>query len=410
MRNISDKLGNAPPAIPNVKPAGLCEDVLTLRLGTPMMGGGVEAGDVDRERPIRASSIRGQLRYWWRLLCAKDLKGEQLRNAEGKIWGDTTLPSKVAILTECKPISDQEMRRYNAPVPFDFDKKYGPELYALFPAQEQRQTGAPGHDVAREGLAFTVTLRYPEKLKDQVRMAAAAWVYLGGVGARTRRGCGSLVCEAGGENLPKLKEVLAANDQIAFWKGPSAGTGLAAWQNALRTYKDYRQSRNPGEGNRPGRSHWPEPDSIRQLTGCSDGKHSKPVVDAAALPSFPRAALGLPIIFHFKDGPKGRPDPHQDPADQQLKGKWKNKERERMASPIITKAIYEGGKWYSAVVVLPRRAALSVQPVGIQKDANIKTLNGEHYAKIKPMMGAQDAISGLERFISKNRGFAKEAG
>ncbi len=82
-----------------------------------------------------------------------------------------------------------------------------------------------------------------------------------------------------------------------------------------------------------------------------------------------------------------------------------------MASPIITKAIYEGGKWYSAVVILPRRAALEVQPfAGTPGDAGIKPVQGQHYARIKPMGGAQDAISGFERFISKDNVFVKQVG
>ena len=412
MRNIAEKLGSAPPDIPTPKAPDLCEDVLTLRLATPMMGGGVEAGEVDMARPIRASSIRGHLRYWWRLFCAQGLKDDALRETEGAIWGSTESPSKVTVLVQCAPIAGaQGMRRYNAPIPFEFEKKYGSELYALFPAQEQNQTRKPGHDIAREGLTFTLTLSYPKEFQAQVRMAVAAWVYFGGVGARTRRGCGSLTLEAGGEKLPNLNKVLAANNQMTLWKGPTAKDGVAAWQRSLDVYKRYRQSRREGQTSRFGRSYWPEPDSIRQLTGCSLGRHSSPVVDAATLPSFPRAALGLPIIFHFKDGPKGRPDPHQDPADQQLKGKWKNKERERMASPIITKAIYEGGKWYSAVVILPRRAALEIQPfTGTPGDDGIKPVQGQHYARIKPMEGAQDAISGFEKFISKDNVFAKQVG
>ena len=409
MRSISEKLGDAPPAIPEPKAAGLCEDELTLKLATPMMGGGVEAGEVDMARPIRASAIRGHLRHWWRLFCANGLKGDELRKAEKGVWGGTDISSRVIVLVECAPIAGaQAMRAHNAAVPFDFEARYGPELYALFPAQEQRQAGKPGHDIAREGLTFTLTLRYPRELQEQVRMALAAWIYFGGVGARTRRGCGSLACEAGGAGLPSLEEVLAANDQIAFWRGPEAKNGLAAWQNALKVYKDYRQSRNPGQDRRPGRSHWPEPDSIRQLTGCSAGKHSIPVADAASLPSFPRAALGLPIIFHFKDGPRGRPDPNRDPADVQLKGRWRGKERERMASPVITKGIYKDGEWYSAIVVLPRQAALELQPVaGTRQDSQIKPAQGRHYAKIRPMGGALDAISGLERFIT-SKGFERE--
>lgn len=35
---------------------------------TPIYGGGVKAGHVDVTMPVRAAAIRGQLRFWWRLL------------------------------------------------------------------------------------------------------------------------------------------------------------------------------------------------------------------------------------------------------------------------------------------------------------------------------------------------------
>lgn len=38
------------------------------RLLTPLYGGGVTAGEIDRQMPVRATAIRGQLRFWWRLL------------------------------------------------------------------------------------------------------------------------------------------------------------------------------------------------------------------------------------------------------------------------------------------------------------------------------------------------------
>ena len=31
---------------------------------TPMFGGGVTPGEVDRDLPIRAGALRGQLRFW----------------------------------------------------------------------------------------------------------------------------------------------------------------------------------------------------------------------------------------------------------------------------------------------------------------------------------------------------------
>ncbi|MFZ4701399.1 MAG: type III-B CRISPR module RAMP protein Cmr1, partial [Candidatus Methylumidiphilus sp.] len=35
---------------------------------TPIYGGGTEAGVPDQILPVRVASIRGQLRFWWRLL------------------------------------------------------------------------------------------------------------------------------------------------------------------------------------------------------------------------------------------------------------------------------------------------------------------------------------------------------
>jgi len=91
--------------------------------------------------------------------------------------------------------------------------------------------------------------------------------------------------------------------------------------------KKFRQTRNPGsQPNRPGRSQWPEPDAIRRLTGHRASLHASVLSN---LDRFPRAAFGLPIIFHFKDKDRG------DPPDTTLKGT----ESERLASPLILRPI-----------------------------------------------------------------------
>ncbi len=72
--------------------------------------------------------------------------------------------------------------------------------------------------------------------------------------------------------------------------------------------------------NRPGRSHWTEPDAIRRLTGQSCPSHSK---HHLTIDKFPRAVFGLPIIFHFKD--------RGDPEDTTLK----LQNHDRLTSPLI---------------------------------------------------------------------------
>ena len=58
---------------------------------------GVKAGEPDTQMPIRASAIRGQLRYWWRFLATNPallISGEDLFNAERDIWGGMAEPDK----------------------------------------------------------------------------------------------------------------------------------------------------------------------------------------------------------------------------------------------------------------------------------------------------------------------------
>ena len=73
------------------------EQVYQIELITPMYGGGVEAGVVDEEMPVRATSIRGQLRFWWRLLYGLKLSLNDMREEEAEIFGSTRSASKVAL-------------------------------------------------------------------------------------------------------------------------------------------------------------------------------------------------------------------------------------------------------------------------------------------------------------------------
>ncbi|MFA7241217.1 MAG: type III-B CRISPR module RAMP protein Cmr1 [Sulfuricellaceae bacterium] len=68
---------------------------------TPMYGGGVKAGEVDKAMPIRASAIRGQLRFWWRIACGPFADPQDMFRRETAIWGGIaeagTTASKVKV-------------------------------------------------------------------------------------------------------------------------------------------------------------------------------------------------------------------------------------------------------------------------------------------------------------------------
>ena len=378
MQTITQKLG-APPVLPPVKdPPSLRELILTITVTTPMAGGGIIAGEIDEKRPIRVPSIRGHLRYWWRIM---NLSTPDKDTRESKLWGSTENPGKIYVSISEQPNLHLRYSNNN----FDFDNRYGPENYALFSLLPNKQN--PGKNIARENFAFIIKLRYPAEFHNDIKFALSAWIYFGGIGARTRRGCGSLSCD--NSNLASLNEIITAAPYITLWR-KKANDSMSAWSYAVKCYRDYRQIRNKGQGNRPGRSKWPEADSLRQITKRSVDRHKNPIT--SPIPSFPRAALGLPIIFHFKD----RDDPKDITVTPNIK------DSSRMASPVITKALCENNTWYSAVIILPHDDIFDV-PIkldGVNRDYNIPSRKGAIYKNTQPMQGKFDAISGLEEYIS----------
>lgn len=471
------------------EPAGAHREY-RLRLATPMFGGGARAGHVDPRWPIRPSSIRGHLRFWWRLLHRDrfvsngTLDAAAMRAREAEIWGSTEQPSAVQVRVEAASLQEDGF--------LGGDDRYGfaqlsPEAYALFPAIEGKI-----ERIVKPGLEFLLHLSWPHQdelnrlrgienarrkrsrqpllpptiqdFSPEVDAGVAAWIALGGVGARTRRGLGALeVVQA----TPHVVPFRLPNGTRFFTPtgGGPGTTAMSAWRQAVEVYQRFRQSFRGREHAKtglsrpiPGRSHWPEPDSIRQMTGCAldDGiagppgtaadvnphQHTAPIVTQAA-PNFPRAVLGLPIGFHFAaDGPgKGKPAlPKRDPATVELvpratdesgafldeedrSGKLVPKAGDRMASPVITKPVWLDGRWQAAVVVLPHAHALKVHAVlkgknarwdaarstavDLQQAVPNSQIVGPHLgalcpaAMADPMRGHANAIDALIAFLGR---------
>jgi CRISPR-associated protein Cmr1 len=77
-----------------------------IELITPLFGGGVETRVNDPSFPIRATSIRGQLQFWWRATVgAQYATRQELRAAQSAIWGNTEQASKVQVWVEDVQVS-----------------------------------------------------------------------------------------------------------------------------------------------------------------------------------------------------------------------------------------------------------------------------------------------------------------
>lgn len=301
------------PAFP---PGGENRTSLTLdiRLVTLLYGGGAVAGYPDEITPFRPSSVRGHLRFWWRATRGAEYNTWQaLREREGQIWGDTDRQSPVRIRVDCpdgmKP-KRLALRQYEK----DLYRRY-----ALFPPFEEKRKDLDSNRLLEGGgFQLKVSVRASDSdLLDDIDAALWGWLNFGGLGARTRRGVGALYCpQYAGWDAGKIRGDGGKRDWPVLKGGTLVlGTEPLSWSNCwfqlLRLYRDFRQDRGL---NGRGKTSWPEPQQIRDI---QQGEQPGPE-------GFPRGALGLPIVFHFKDEPKDR--------DRTLNVEL---EHGRMASPVI---------------------------------------------------------------------------
>ncbi|KGQ21371.1 type III-B CRISPR module RAMP protein Cmr1 [Thermus filiformis] len=311
----------------------------TYRLLTPLFGGGVEPKKADPVSVVRATEVRGQLRFWWRAVRGWRSGGrlEELWKLEAQIFGSAgeggASPLWVAVetLEEGREVEIKEIKEKGRVV----------QWYLGFPLRDGK-VWSP----VREGVCFRLRLRFPEALKEEVEAALWAWQTFGGLGARTRRGFGALALE--GAPSPDEKEVregLKRYSQEGGWPpdvphltpGSLVRVVNLPWRALAERYQAFRQDRNPGQGNQPGRSRWPEPDEVRRL----QNRHAQKHPPCHPVRKFPRGQFGLPIIFHFKDG--------GDPEDATLQGQ----EADRLASPLLFRPLDEG-RCLVAVLEAPR--------------------------------------------------------
>lgn len=325
-------------AAPAAGPAAVTAHCTLL---TPLYGGGVTPGEVDCEMPIRPSALRGQLRFWWRLLHGRDRPTEVFQ-AESALWGGISSSGPRTSLVTLQVRAE--------PVGMDQLIKFKPRARQDFPAYSLILEKDDDPDVLEPGYAFDLTLRFHPQMQPEQRAqvveALRWWASFGGVGARTRRGLGAVHVTSDDNNMAPVMDDEVKSRGGWMHRRPARPTAIAAWKDAVDALSDYRQKpgvgRDSSHGNRPGRSRWPEPDAIRRLTKSSSPGH-EPRHEVKDF--YPRAAFGLPIVFHFKAQDVRRGDPR----DQVLQPG----DRGRMASPLILKPYFDGAGYRPIALLLP---------------------------------------------------------
>jgi len=330
-----------------------------FELITPMFGGDAESWKLDLKNPVRGQSVKGQLRFWWRTM-QDETKPQQLLINENKIWGGTTvdsdgeeirIKSPVSIAITDIKIPEGAIVEATMKNNFAVDDSVIPG-YVLFPitshVKQAEKNGSTSDIHFIKKMSFILHVSYPDYLETDIINTLKLWTLFGGIGARTRRGTGSIYCEdllLDFNNEAKVLEFIRNfKDEEVTLKYPRiAGATLAVsggqgnpndcWHDLLKQYGKFRQQRTPPEAtNRPGRSYWPEPDAIKIITKQYKADHAPNHPDGIW---FPRAAFGLPIQTEFNNR-DGQGDPVgkfmlEPIIDGDKEGRW--------PSPVILKVI-----------------------------------------------------------------------
>lgn len=358
------------PKRPNLSPAVESRSY-HVELITPMFGGGVEPRVNDSAFPIRTTAIRGQLQFWWRATAgARCPTVEELRAAQTQVWGSTERASRVQVSVESvraeapepcarfrwDPNASRGRGRWHTDWQPPFNGRDSALPYALFPFQGETPHSNPNAQITAppamciRRASFQLVIRCPKDLWGQIEPAVWAWTNFGGLGGRTRRGCGTILCADKDKQLAprdhaniseQFKRFAPQPHEVRAWPTlpqsvhvcERSGPPVEVWNWVIGLFKHFRQgidfARDPG----PGRSRYPESEVVRTVlyNPARPWRHAR--LDHVPNDAFPRAELGLPIVFHFQ-GQDEPPDTVLYPCNGA-----DGKPRERMASPLILKPL-----------------------------------------------------------------------
>lgn len=384
--------------------------LISYQVITPIFGGGVEAGKHDEVTPVRGSSIRGQLRFWWRATRGGAFDGDlsKMKKREDEIWGAASTeknpaPSQVQIEVQVTNNGSSSGDVYASEN--KVQKRWEKVAYAVFPlAPDPKKAKKSGSLL--EGVSFSLKLTFPESVKKDVEAALWAWEMFGGIGARTRRGFGAIArtdAKLIDQNNLKNKIQNDLKTHVVEGRWPEGVPHLSrnatfkitnqnsdlnkVWEELIKKLKAFRQYRKDKNGNKSdyGKSAWPEPNAIRYITGRRK---------AETIKKFPRARFGLPIIFHFKD--------KNEPPDTTLKFK----DAERLASPLILRPVKFGSAAFGLAILLETEGLdskfdeLVLQDSGKQHPDPVKwELKDSEARDIDPLRDKKNKTDVLKAFL-----------
>ncbi len=403
----------------------------SYRLITPLYGGGVKPEKADPVTVIRATEIRGHLRFWWRATRGGAYKNlAEMRQYEEAIFGSAagdakTGQSKVHVFVSEAHVTQKlsKIKTRNGENVHISDPK-SPYSYVAFPLRGD--DNKPEGDLLKEGVTFSIAFSYPQEaempegkkinIAQELEAALWAWETFGGIGARTRRGFGALhrtdiplpqdlSTGGAGKWIEKgIKKYVIENEHDWYQKIPHLNQNMRyhvikyskpmeAWGKLINKLASFRQqdaryAKKTGNKSKYGMSVWPEANEIRHLFGKKRAVIND-VSEGSFVEKFPRADFGLPIIFKFKDEEKG------EPKQTTLEGK----NNDRLASPLILRPLIckDGAIGIALILDTPRTPPEGLILKGAPKEPSVESQLTANEAKKIPILNGETDI--LKAFL-----------
>ncbi len=267
--------------------------------------------DSDSEGLLRESSLRGLMRWWWRYLYRSLYAENELKKLEAYIWGGSGTPpaaSKVRV----RLVKSPDARGARA-MPYSKDQKAGmlPRdfkqlrttglAYLSYGMDEKKVNRKVLEPSASTIWEIEVSVRYtgdgisPDQVLEHAELALLALCTFGGVGAKARKGFGSLDCD---------RQLPAFNDLYQRMYESVAGLPFKMSDEETRDYSMMsvvNEDLSVGQSIKVSlKTPWQVLDRIGYAIQCvaSDYKHDSD-----------KAVLGLPRKIH---GPLNKPMRHQE--------------------------------------------------------------------------------------------------
>lgn len=355
-----------------------------IKLVTPLLGGGHTSGQVDVSRPIRASAIRGHLRFWWRathgvlLPSIEEMRqredlifGAPARKRNGKNEGGRGLVVVQVADGQCDPPTSlwrDEKGDKECP---GFAKNVLLQDMKIRQQVKDDRNFNPAPVIARNAHAkCKVILNHAaeigseerSQIEKELKLAVAAWLMYGGYGARSRRGFGVLDYAQSRILLPTgaaRSDTPSLHGARLWVENYDSKNVYEAWRRAVTVYQLIRKGVTVGHDGEFGARYRAEPEGkdAKRLLGKGQSylhvswpERSWIQAVERQRPDFenresdaPRAQFGLPFHVKCNDNHSNTPRGEYD---------VKPHDSDRFASPIVIKPVKVNGAWRAAILVL----------------------------------------------------------